>query len=357
MRRRRLTYFLSLCLAGALTGCGSSSETGDSQTSAADNGTSLQLTIGSNPAGSHVYAVAAGLAKVLQDSDVARATIRPFSGSSVYLPQLQRGELALGMNTSIDSFLSYRGLPPWDTPMSNLRALGMMFPLPIMYMVRADSDMLAVEDLRDKRVVVTFRANASLAQLHEGILLTGGLTLEDVTPLTVAGLPAAKDMLIENRADAVPIGLNTALSLEANSALPSGIRYLQMGAQESRLAEIMPGARVVTIEPDENSVGMDGPVRSSGVLDYLNTGTHLGEDEAYQIVRTIHQSWEELRRDYPQIRPVAANEVIPDILTHPFHAGAIRYWQEAGLWTADHARQQTELLGLYDQTGGPASLD
>jgi hypothetical protein len=49
------------------------------------------------------------------------------------------------------------------------------------------------------------------------------------------------------------------------------------------------------------------------------------------------------------MRPVAANEVVPDALTHPFHAGSIRYWREAGLWTAAHEDQQAELLALHGQ--------
>ena len=338
-----LVSFLAACGGGTGPDAGADASGGSS-------GAPGRLTIGANPAGTHVYAVAAGLAKVLQDTGTAQATIRPFSGSSVYLPQLQRGELALGLNTSIDSFLSYRGMPPWDTPMTNLRALGMMFPLPIMYMVRADSDLYTVEDLRDKRVVVTFRANASLAQLHEGILLTGGVTLDEVTPMTVAGLPDAMRMLTEGRADAVPTGLNTALSIQVHSSLPAGIRYIQMGQDEARLSETMPGSRVIEIEPDEDSVGMDGPVRVSGILDFLNSGVHLADDAAYSIIKVIHENWEALRRDYSQIRPVTANEVLPDTLTHPFHPGAIRYWRETGLWTEAHDRQQAELLGLHGAT-------
>ena len=106
------------------------------------------ITIGTNPAGTHAYAVAAGLAKALQENGSMRATIRPFSGSSVYLPLMHRGEIALGLNTSVDSYLSYSGLPPFDVPLTNVRLVGMMFPLPIMYMVRADSDIYSVEDLR-----------------------------------------------------------------------------------------------------------------------------------------------------------------------------------------------------------------
>ena len=303
-----------------------------------------QLTIASNPAGTHVYAVAAGLAKVLQEHAGVRTTIRPFSGSSVYLPLLERGEVPLGLNISIDSYLSYHGLPPYDSRMRNLRLLGMMFPLPIMYMVRADSNLHRVEDLRGQRVVITFRANAALDQLHRGILATGGLSEDDVQPVIVAGLPEAMRMLTEGRADAVPTGLNTALALQVNSTIPGGVRYITMGREEHRLAEIMPGAKPETIEPGPNKVGIPVPTRVAGIVDYLNTGTHVSEEQAYQIIRVIHENWAELRRDYVQMRDTPAEAVAPVDNLHPYHPGAVRYYREAGLWTEAHEANQAKLL-------------
>jgi TRAP transporter TAXI family solute receptor len=307
---------------------------------------SAQVTIGSNPAGTHVYAVAGGLAKVLQEGSDLRATVRPFSGSSVYLPLLQRGEISLGLNTSIDSYLAYQGLPPYPSRMDHLRLLGEIFPLPIMYMVRADSDLREIEDLRGKRVVITFRANAALAQLHRAILATGGLTEEDVEPLTVAGLPDAMRMLTEGRADAVPTGLDTALVLQVDSAVSGGIRYLTMGRDEAKLAEGMPGASVLTVMPNESSVGLDGPTKVANVVDFLNTSAAMSDDLAYLIVKTIHDNWTRLRRDYVQMRSTSAEMMAPADAFHPYHAGAIRYYKEIGLWTDAHERNQQRLLAL-----------
>lgn len=329
---RSLAACIAVCI--TLSGCGD-----------ADNATqSRLLTIGSNPAGTHVYAVAAGLAKVLQENGGIRTTIRPFSGSSVYLPLMQRGEIGLGLNTSIDSYLAFSGLPPYDAPMSNLRMIAMIFPLPIMYMVRADSDLQRVEDLRGRNVVVAFRANAALEQLHTGILATGGLTPQDVSPVVVAGLPEAMRMLTEGRADAVPTGLNTALALQVHATLPGGIRYITMGAEEARLPEIMPGALPVTIAPEAGTVGITQPIRVAGVVDLLNTSAAMPDDQVYAVTKTILESWDELRRDYTQIADTPIEAAVPSNIVHPYHAGAVRYYQEAGFWTPAHQADQDRLL-------------
>ena len=147
MIRRTLTAFVAALTLALTAGCGPD---GGGEAPAASG----QITIGSNPAGTHVYAVAAGLAKVLQEKAGLRVTMRPYAGSSVYLPLLQRGEISFGLNTGIDSYLSYNGLPPYSEAMDELRAVGVIFPLPIMYMVRADSGLARIEDLRGKRVVI-----------------------------------------------------------------------------------------------------------------------------------------------------------------------------------------------------------
>ncbi|MBN1239937.1 MAG: TAXI family TRAP transporter solute-binding subunit [Gammaproteobacteria bacterium] len=329
------------CLAlGA--GCGQNDTSGGGSAAT----TVDRVTIGSNPSGTNVYAVAAGFAKVLQEQAGLRATIRPFSGSSVYLPMLQRGDISLGLNTSIDSYLSYHGLPPYTDRMDNLRALAVMFHLPIMYMTPANSGIERVEDLRGKRVVVTFRANAALRQLHHAILATGGLEPTDVEALTVAGVPEATQALTEGRADAIPIGLGTALGLQVHSTIPGGIRFITMGRDAAKLTEGMPGSRVATVTPTATTVGVTEPIEVADTLDYLNASTHMPDDLAYTIVKTLHDNLDALKRDYPQMRSMTVEDLAPADNFHPYHPGAVRYFREAGLWTEAHESNQQKLLGM-----------
>ncbi len=337
MNARTLLAVIALLSTLLVSACGPS---GDGSTA----GASAPVTIGSNPSGTHVYAVAAGLAKVLQERAGIDARMRPFSGSSVYVPMLQRGEIAFGLNTGIDSYLSYQGLPPYTNRMDRLRAVGVIFPLPIMYMVRADSGMTRIEDLRGRRVVIAFRANAALEQLHTAILATGGLTTQDVQPIVVAGLPDAMRMLTEGRADAVPTGLDTALSIQVHSSIPGGIRYLTMGEDEGELSAGMPGAVPITLAPTASSVGLEGPTRVAGVVDFLNSSTNVPDEVVYEVIKTIHENWAELRRDYVQMANQPPEAIAPADTNHPYHDGAIRYYREAGLWTDAHEQNQARLL-------------
>ena len=303
-----------------------------------------RIAIGSNPAGTNYYVVASGIAKLLQDETGIPSTVRPFSGSSVYMPMLQRGEIALGINTEIDSLSAFEALDPYPAPMSNLRLVAAMMPLRDNLMVRADSGMRTIEDLRDRRVVVAIRSNVALERWHWALLATGGLGPDDIDMVSVASLPDGVRLLTEGRVDAAPIGIATALARQAEATIPGGIRFLGVGRDEAQLTDTMQGARVDPFTPEMAAVGVPEPTRLARFATYLNTGAHLDDDDAYLIASTIHRQWETLRRDYALLAAVAADDIAPSDSPHPFHPGAARYFREAGLWTEAHERNQARAL-------------
>ena len=308
-----------------------------------------RIAVGSNPAGTSYYVVASGIAKLLQDETGIPSTVRPFSGSSVYMPMLQRGEIALGINTQIDSQVAYTAQEPYTAAMSNLRLVAAMMPLRDNLMVRADSGMTRIEDLRGRRVVVAIRSNVALERWHWSLLSTGGLGPDDIDMVSVASLPDGVRLLTEGRVDAAPIGIATALARQAEATIPGGIRFLGVGSDEAKLTDTVSGAHVDLITSDTAAVGVPEPTRLARFSTYLNTGAHLSDDDVYLIASTIHQQWESLRRDYALLAPVAADAIVPSDSPHPYHSGAARYFQEAGLWTDEHERNQMRALGGADR--------
>ena len=303
-----------------------------------------QVTIGTNPAGTHSYVVAGAVARLLQDETGIRSIIRPFSGSSVYMPLLHRGEITLGMNTNIDSYLVYTGREPYNVAMSNVRLLARAFPLYMMYMVRGDSDLHRIEDLRGRRVVVSIRANRALEFLFRAILATGGLSGDDFDEITVGGLADGARLLTEGRVDAVAIGVDTALTLQAHATIDGGVRYLTMGQDEARLSEVMPGSKVSPAPLGPVTEGPGDVPRVSEISHYINTGAHLAEEDAYLLTRTIHENWQMLRENYAMLASVSPEGLAPADSPIPYHEGSIRYFREVGLWTEAHEENQAALL-------------
>jgi len=66
-------------------------------------------TIGTNPAGTAFYAVAAGLAKVISTAGSMQSIVQPYTGSSTFLPLLDSGELDFGIVNAVEMNLGYQG--------------------------------------------------------------------------------------------------------------------------------------------------------------------------------------------------------------------------------------------------------
>src|SRR5690606_105555 len=122
------------------------------------------------------------------------------------------------------------------------------------------SELVRIEDLRGRRVVLNYRGLVPLDRLNRAILATGGLGEDDVTVITVAGLPEGARAVVEGRADAVAMGYRLPLVAQTHATMPGGLRFLTMGADERRVAELMPGAGVITVTPNAAAAGITAPI-------------------------------------------------------------------------------------------------
>lgn len=303
-----------------------------------------RITIGSNPPGTSYYAVGGGIAKLIQEQYSTQATVRPFAGSSVYLPLLQRGELPLGLNTGIDSYFAFSAADVYEAPMPNLRLLISLWPIRHSYLVRAESGMEAIEDLRGKRVVTDLSANAFLGPFHRAILATAGLSESDVVAINTGGLPDGLRLLTQGRADATPAAIDLALVRQADTAVPGGVRYLQLGTADRRAPETVPGASVAMADPTAVTTGFNKPMLLPQFHTYLNTSTQLVDSDAYAITRLVYEHWDELQKDFPALAETGRDALVPADVPIPYHDGAIAYYRDAGLWSDRHQTNQDRLL-------------
>lgn len=298
-----------------------------------------RITIGTGPAGTLYSQIGTALAGVVQKALDVASTARPYTGSSIYVPQMHRGELGFGLNNSADIGTAFLGQGVYTRPMDNLRAIMRLSRAPLQYFVRADSGIRAMSDLRGRRVVTRFRSIAPFDRINADLLATGGVSLQEVQQVVVAGVPEAIRALVDGRAQAANTLLGIPALREAHATIPGGIRVLPLGPEEHRVTDT-PGFDAYTLEPGPAMAGILEPTRVARMDVYLNSSVHVPAEVAYQMLRAIHQHWPELRDTLPAFRSLAADEIAPTNIVHPYQDGARRYLQEVGLWTAGHGNAQ-----------------
>lgn len=294
------------------------------------------ITIGTNPAGT-TYNVLGGLfAKTFQEKLGIRSTAQPHSGSSVYLPLIDKGEITVGLNSSLDTGLAYNGRDPYNTATKNVRSLARIWQLPYGVVTKAKDGYKSVEDLRGKRVVVTYKSNVSLAALNKVILATGGLGPSDYTDVPAGNIPQALNLITEGRADAAFAALGIPLLHKAHAGIPGGVRIVSLGVKgtDAFMADGLTGAGALLVQPSKRNVGVEGPTNVAVFDTFVNISVNTSAEDAYKLVKTLHENWAALGGQHPVLKGLKPTQLAPVSNAAPYHPGAIKFFKEAGVWSA-----------------------
>ncbi len=309
-----------------------------------------RITIGSNPAGSTYFLLAGGFAKLFQTKLNIRSTAQPHAGSSVYLPLLDKGEIVLGLNSSLDSGMAVAGRAPFRSKIRNVRMIARIWILPYAYMVKERSGVKTMADLKGKRVLVNVKTNVSLAQANRTLLSTAELTEADVTAIDSGGVVAGINSVVEGRADAATVALAMPAMRKAHATVPGGLRIVSLGpkATDAFMAEGMAGLYTLKVGPSKRFPFVRQDTLIAGFDSYLNASPKVGDDDAYLLAKTLHINWQKLQKDYAPLRGTPQAALAPAGNAMPYHPGAIRYWKEVGMWTAANVADQEKAMARVE---------
>jgi len=301
-----------------------------------------RITVGTNPSGSAYFMLGSGFAKLFQEKLGIRSTAQPHQGSSIYLPLLDKGEMTLGVNSSLDSGLARNGTAPFTAPLTKVRTLARIWVLPYAYIVKESSGIKKIEDFRGKKVVIDIKSVVSLSYLNKTILATAGLKESDVVPVDSSDVVKDIELVVQGRADAATVALAMPALRKAHAAVPGGLRVIPLGdkATDEFMAAGISGSSTMKTAPGKLRPFVPNPMTIAAFDALINAGASVTEEDAYKLAKTVHENWPQMQKDYAPLRGVKQGEIAPPTNPMPYHPGAVRYYKEAGLWTEANEKQQ-----------------
>ena len=308
------------------------------------------VTIGSNPPGTGYYAVASGLAKVVSQGTGMQMSVQPHSGTSTMLPLLNSGEMEFGTINAVDVGLAYRGPnykiggrnPFQYSP--NVRVIQRGSPLLVGLLVRKDSPIKNVTDVKGKRMTGEYPAHLAVWYNMFGHLASAGLTWSDVKVVPVPAVNDGVDALVQGRADVTEHALGAAKTKEADTAI--GVRHVSIDCSaegQARLKKAVPGyyGRVVkagtatAVVEDTCFLAYDT---------YLVASKLVPDHVVEATLKAISDRVEELHPMHPLLKEWTRERFVDPEPTLPYHPGAIRYYKDKGIWSAAMDQVQQKLL-------------
>jgi hypothetical protein len=313
---------------------------------------SQSVSVGTNPPGSVFYAIGSGLAKVASDQGPVKMAVQPYSGSSTFIPLLNSGELEFGVVNVVDMALAYRGPgfkvggrnPFPHAPNTRLVMRGS--PLMVSLLVRKDSPIKTIQDVKGKRMTGEYPAHLAVWYNMFGHLASAGLTWNDVKVVPVPAINDGVDALVQGRADVTEYALNGAKVKEADAAV--GVRHVSIDCSpegEKRLRASVPGYYPRRVKAGvATAVVEDTCVIAYDV--YLASGKGTADAVVEGALRAIWDGVDKLPPLHPIFREWTRERAVDPDATLPYHPGAVRFYKERGAWKAEMDQVQQKLLAI-----------
>lgn len=310
------------------------------------------VTIGTNPPGSVFYAVGSGLAKVVSETSKIRMTVQPYSGSSTFIPLLNSGEMEFGVVNAVDMALTYRGSsfkvggrnPFPHAP--DVRLLMRGSPFLVGLVVRKDSPIRSVQDIRGKRMTGEYPAHLAVWYNMFGHLASAGLTWNDVKVVPVPAINEGIDALVQGRADVSEFALNGAKLKEADAAV--GVRHVSTDCSpegERRLRAAVPGYYGRIVKAGTATAVVEDTCFIAYDL-YIAAAKSAPDAVVEATLKALWDNLEKLGPIHSVFKEFTRERAVDGDVTIPYHPGAVRFYRDHGAWKAGMDQAQQRLLAL-----------
>jgi TRAP transporter TAXI family solute receptor len=312
------------------------------------------VTFATSPPGTVGYAVASGLAKLVNGAAPFQMAIQPYTGTSTYLPLLNNGEVEFGLVHAVDMALAYRGParlkiggrnPFPHAP--NVRLVMRGSPLMVGLLVRKDSPIKTIHDIKGKRFTGEYPAHLAVWYNMFGHLSSAGLSWDDVKVVPVPAVNDGVDALVQGRADVTEHALNSAKVREADAAI--GVRHLSTDCSregEERLRKAVPGYYPRWIKPGEAAA----VVEDTCVIaydQYFLAHRGVPEQVVIEVLKAIWENIDKLPPLHPTFKELDPGASRADAgVTLPYHAGAVGFYKQREVWKPEMDQAQQRLLTL-----------
>lgn len=199
----------------------------------------------------------------------------------------------------------------------------------------ADAEIHSLADLRGKRVAYA-AGNPSVSVKCDAILAFAGLTRDDVEAVMFPAHAAAMGSLVQDQSDAV-CTTTTASQLYELEESPRGLRWVDIPADDeeawARMNQVAP-----VFQSFKETIGAglsdDAP---ANMLAYrypiIVAMADKDEDEVYAFIKSLDESYDLYKDATSAIHRWSIKDSGVPPIDIPFHAGAVRYMQEQGLWS------------------------
>ncbi|MEO4045133.1 TAXI family TRAP transporter solute-binding subunit [Hoeflea sp. CAU 1731] len=302
--------------------------------------------------GSSGYVQAVAIGAALSDAYSTNLRVLPATSDVARVLPVKQGRVDFALLGS-ESFNAVEGTVAFADPQLGPQQLQMLYGANsdncFTLALQGDLTVNGPDDLRGKRLGWVVGSPALQANVA-AFLAFYGLTWDDVEKVDVPSFAGSWEAFLNGQVDAITTLTTVSFATQA-AASPSGLNWLALPASDKegweKLRMIKPqfAPRVGTAGAN---MSKDKSVECAGFpFPVLLAYPDQDEDMIYNLTKAIDLQYDEFVTAEPSLVGWAADRQNFQ-WNAPYHAGAVRYWKEKGLWTDADTEHNEALIKRQD---------
>ena len=290
------------------------------------------VALGTTQAGA-TFQLSTGIAKVVSDKGGMQMRTQPMAGAVQYAPLVNRGDIEFGMSNVPELHYLSKGVVIVEgKPNPELRMAARLVPWYNGLIVKKDSPIKSIKDLKGQPMPAGFPGNPLGKVLITGYLANAGLTFEDTRQVPVPSFPRMWDSFKQQQtaASIATIGMSQLQELQA--AL-DGVRFISFDSSPAAVAAIqkhVPNSYVVEVKPGPGKIGIDAPTNML-VYDYaLWVNAKVKNEVVAKVVETLYSNPADIKATSPLWAEFDPAQMGKDVGI-PYHPGAVAFYKSKGI--------------------------
>jgi uncharacterized protein len=269
-----------------------------------------------------------GQLKDLWEKAVPGLNVQALPGAGIAnVRGVEEGKTDLGFGNSISTVDAIAGNAPFNKKHANVCNVASLYPQFFQVVVRADSGVNSVKDLKGKSVATQPRGNTA-EEITKQLLQVNGITYNDLK-VSFVSYSDAVTQVQDGHAIAFFAGTTIPAGAVMDIAASRDVKILDLADQLGAMKKVNPGYTLNTI-PKGTYPKQDKDIQVIGYATHIVASCKLPEDTVYAMTKTIAQNVEGLTRVVKAMAGLTTKGMAEDIGV-PFHKGAAKYYKEAGV--------------------------
>jgi uncharacterized protein len=298
------------------------------------HGGTVRISIATGNTGGVYYPYGGGLARVISQSVPhvdATAEVTNASVDNLKLIQLGKADIAFVLTDTLDDAIHGRG--PFAKAPVKARTLAVLYPNYTQVATIEGRNINRLADLRG-RVVSTGSPGSGTEVIAFRVLRAAGIDPDKDIRKQSLSVNASVDALKDGKIDAFfwSGGLPTASLLDLASTVGMTAKLIPNDEVLPTLQQTYtPGLYFRLVIPKGTYPGVGYDSGSVGVANALIVDDSMTDDLAYELTKVLFDRQADLAAIHPEAKKLNVRAAVEGSPA-PFHPGAIRYYQERGVW-------------------------